>query len=94
MPNRIAIGTAYDQALTPKILRMANSAIASRGNPIATVRDAVMRIGTGPIFSMAMAFGVLGDAPDGADGADGAGLDAGAGPQALPTRPTSPAEAA
>jgi HD-like signal output (HDOD) protein len=49
---------SFDQALTPKVLRMANSAIASRGHPIATVREAVMRIGTGPIFSIAMALGV------------------------------------
>src|SRR5690349_17438657 len=49
---------ALDQALTPRILRIANSALASRGHRIATVGDAVMRVGTGPIFSMAMALGV------------------------------------
>jgi putative nucleotidyltransferase with HDIG domain len=49
---------AFDQALTPKLLRMANSALASRGHPIATVREAVMRVGTGSIFSIAMALGV------------------------------------
>lgn len=49
---------AFDQALTPRLLRLANSALASRGHPISNVRDAVMRVGTGPIFSMAMALGV------------------------------------
>jgi putative nucleotidyltransferase with HDIG domain len=49
---------AFDQALTPKLLRTANSALASRGHPISTVREAVMRIGTGSIFAIAMALGV------------------------------------
>ena len=47
-----------DQTLTPRILRVANSALASRGNRITTISDAVMRVGTGPLFSMAMALGV------------------------------------
>jgi putative nucleotidyltransferase with HDIG domain len=49
---------ALDQALTPRILRLANSALSSRGHRIATVGEAVMRVGTGPLFSMAMALGV------------------------------------
>jgi len=49
---------ALDQALTPRILRLANSALHSRGHPVATVREAVMRVGTGPVFSLAMALGV------------------------------------
>lgn len=49
---------AFDPGLAPRILRMANSALASRGNPIASVREAVMRIGSGPILSIAMGLGV------------------------------------
>jgi HD-like signal output (HDOD) protein len=49
---------ALDQTLTPRILRVANSALSSRGNHITTISDAVMRVGTGPLFSMAMALGV------------------------------------
>jgi putative nucleotidyltransferase with HDIG domain len=49
---------ALDQALTPRILRVANSALASRGIRVTTISDAVMRVGTGPLFSMVMALGV------------------------------------
>jgi HD-like signal output (HDOD) protein len=49
---------AFDPGLAPRILRMANSALASRGHPITSVREAVMRIGSGPILSIAMGRGV------------------------------------
>ena len=49
---------ALDPGLAPRILRMANSALASRGHPITSVREAVMRIGSGPILSIAMGLGV------------------------------------
>jgi HD-like signal output (HDOD) protein len=49
---------ALDPGFAPRILRMANSALASRGHPITSVREAVMRIGSGPILSIAMGLGV------------------------------------
>ncbi len=46
---------SLDQALTASLLRRANSAMAGSRNPIATVREAVVRLGTGPLLSMAFA---------------------------------------
>jgi len=46
---------AYDQALTGRLLRVANSWAAASLMPIGTVKDAVIRVGVGPVVSMAMA---------------------------------------
>ncbi len=49
---------ALDQALTPRILALANSALMSRGSEIATVREAVMRLGAQSVVQVAMSVGV------------------------------------
>jgi HD-like signal output (HDOD) protein len=48
----------FDQVLTPKLLRVANSALWFRGHPISNVRDAVMRMGSGAVVAFAMGTGV------------------------------------
>lgn len=45
---------ALDQALTPRLLALANSALFSGGRDIATVRDAVMRLGAQQVVQIAM----------------------------------------
>lgn len=47
-----------DQALCPKLLRIANSALWFRGHAVGTVRDAVMRIGSGAAVALAIGAGV------------------------------------
>lgn len=49
---------ALDQALTPRLLGLANSPLLSRGREIATVRDAVVRIGAQPVVQIAMSVGM------------------------------------
>ncbi len=49
---------AFDPALTFKLIRAANSAYASRSEPVTTVRDAVDRLGTAQVFSLAVASSV------------------------------------
>jgi HD-like signal output (HDOD) protein len=44
-----------DQALTGRLLQVANSAAHAGLMPIGTVRDAVVRVGIGPVVSFAMA---------------------------------------
>jgi HD-like signal output (HDOD) protein len=51
----IAEIVALDQALTAALLRRANSAMAGSRAPVATVREAVVRLGSGPLLSMAFA---------------------------------------
>ncbi len=46
---------SLDQALTAALLRRANSAMAGGRTPVATVREAVVRLGSGPLLSMAFA---------------------------------------
>ena len=46
---------SLDQALTAALLRRANSAMAASRAPVATVREAVVRLGSGPLLSMAFA---------------------------------------
>ena len=46
---------SLDQALTAALLRRANSAMAGSRAPVATVREAVVRLGSGPLLSMAFA---------------------------------------
>jgi len=47
-----------DQALTMRLLRAANSAASASAVPIATVRDAIVRLGVRSLLSLAMAVGV------------------------------------
>ena len=46
---------SLDQALTAALLRRANSAMSGSRAPVATVREAVVRLGSGPLLSMAYA---------------------------------------
>jgi HD-like signal output (HDOD) protein len=46
---------SLDQALTAALLRRANSAMSAGRTPVATVREAVVRLGSGPLLSMAFA---------------------------------------
>lgn len=47
-----------DQALTLRLLRAANSAASASAVPIATVRDAIVRLGMRSLLSLALAAGV------------------------------------
>lgn len=51
---------SLDQALTVRLLRVANSAANGGHNEIKTVDQAVVRVGTGAVLSMAVAAGVKG----------------------------------
>lgn len=51
---------ALDQALSLRLLRAANSAASAARMPIATIRDAVVRVGLGSLLSMATATSVKG----------------------------------
>lgn len=53
--SEIAEIVSLDQALTAALLRRANSAMAGSRAPVATVREAVVRLGSGPLLSMAFA---------------------------------------
>jgi putative nucleotidyltransferase with HDIG domain len=46
---------ALDQALTGRLLQVANSAAGASLLPIATIREAVVRVGIGPVVSFAVA---------------------------------------
>lgn len=46
---------SHDQALTGRLMQVANSAANAALVPIGTVRDAVIRVGVGPVLSFAMA---------------------------------------
>ena len=48
-----------DHAISLKILKLANSAVYSRGEPLETISKAVMRIGLTQIRQMVMNIGVL-----------------------------------
>jgi HD-like signal output (HDOD) protein len=55
----------YDQALTATLLRTANSSWSASRTQITTVKDAVVRLGSSTVFSLALGVGVrgrLGDA--------------------------------
>lgn len=49
---------ALDQALTPRLLGLANSALFSAGREFGTVRDAVMRLGAQQLVQVAMSVGM------------------------------------
>jgi len=48
----------YDQVLTMRLLRVANSAANALVSPVTTVNEAVFRMGTGQILALAVATGV------------------------------------
>ncbi len=50
----------YDQALTGRLLRMANSSWSASSRPITNVRDAVVRLGTSSVLSLALGSNVRG----------------------------------
>jgi HD-like signal output (HDOD) protein len=54
----IAQVIAYDQILTSSLIRVANSAGAGGRTPVSTVRDAVVRVGTGTVLAVAMSASV------------------------------------
>lgn len=49
---------SMDQALTGRLLQVANSAASAALVPIGTVKDAIIRVGVGPVLSFAMACSV------------------------------------
>ena len=49
---------SHDQALTGRLLSLANSAASGSSQRIGTVGEAVMRVGTGPVLSLALATAV------------------------------------
>lgn len=48
---------AYDQALTLQLLRAANSVASASATPVGNVREAVIRMGTAQVLSLAVASG-------------------------------------
>jgi HD-like signal output (HDOD) protein len=54
----IAQVIAYDQILTSSLIRAANSAGYGGRAPVSTVRDAVVRVGTGTVLAVAMSASV------------------------------------
>jgi HD-like signal output (HDOD) protein len=53
-PEEIAECLAFDPVLTAKLLRAANSAFSAPTRPITRTRDAVLRLGPGLVYSLAM----------------------------------------
>ena len=51
---RVVEVVQFDQALTASLLRAANSSWSASRSAITNVHDAVVRLGTGPVFSMAL----------------------------------------
>ena len=56
--GEIAEVVAFDQGLTAKLLRHANSAQAAGRDPLTTVNAAIVRLGTGQVLELATAFTV------------------------------------
>ena len=56
--DEIAEVISYDQSLTARVLRWANSAASANAAPVTSVDEAVMRMGTGIIMEVAIAAGV------------------------------------
>src|SRR5262245_10617870 len=48
----------FDRALSPRLLRIAHSALWCRGHAIHSVREAVMRMGSGAVAAFALGSGV------------------------------------
>ncbi|HZR21026.1 MAG TPA: HDOD domain-containing protein [Verrucomicrobiae bacterium] len=55
--NDVAELIAFDQALTVKLLRAANSAASASALPVGTVKEAVTRMGTAKVLALAVASG-------------------------------------
>jgi putative nucleotidyltransferase with HDIG domain len=55
---RIVEVVTYDQALTAALLRRANSSWSASRSEITTVKDAVVRIGAGPVVALALGVNV------------------------------------
>ncbi len=55
----VAKAVSQDQALSIRLLKVANSSAYSRGRPVDSVREAVQRIGVSEVRSMVMTLGVL-----------------------------------
>lgn len=55
---RIVEVVTYDQALTAALLRRANSSWSASRTEITTVKDAVVRIGAGPVVALALGVNV------------------------------------
>ena len=55
--SEVAEVIAYDQVMTAKLLRAANSAAYANLNPIATAHEAVARLGTAQVLALAVATG-------------------------------------
>ncbi len=55
---RIVEVVSYDQALTAALLRRANSSWSASRSEITTVKDAVVRIGVGPVVALALSVNV------------------------------------
>jgi len=58
--NEIVDVITYDQALTAKLLRYANSAASASRHPISTVRTAVIRMGIGTVLAVTVASAMRG----------------------------------
>lgn len=56
--NEVEECIRLDQGLTPKLLRIANSALWFRGHAVATVRDAVVRLGSSAVIALGIGAGV------------------------------------
>jgi len=56
--SEVEEAVSLDQALTAKLIRLANSALWFRGHSIVTVREAAMRLGSGTVIGLAMGAGV------------------------------------
>jgi HD-like signal output (HDOD) protein len=54
----IAQVIAFDQVLTASLIRAANSPVHGARSPVTTVRDAVVRVGTGTVLAVAMSASV------------------------------------
>ncbi|MEK6676751.1 MAG: HDOD domain-containing protein [Planctomycetota bacterium] len=55
----VAKAATHDQAISIRILKLANSSAYSRGRPVNSVRDAVQRVGLQEVRSLVMTLGVL-----------------------------------
>jgi putative nucleotidyltransferase with HDIG domain len=55
-PGEITEVLSFDPVITAKLLRVANSASSAPERPITRVRDAVIRMGPGLVFSLAVGF--------------------------------------
>lgn len=55
----VAKAVSQDQALSIRVLKLANSSAFSRGHPLGSVKDAVQRVGVQEVRTMVLALGVV-----------------------------------